>query len=99
MLFDPKNESSHLTARDGGTGDAFGLLGVTFDGRLSMAAAVEEIVASCRWESKQLLKMTGVLSHAEMRTHYKAQILSKIECKTAAVNHATDTTVAALDKF
>ena len=55
-------------------------------------------MASCRWKSKQLLKMTGVLSQADMMTHYKAQLLSKIEYKTAAVYHATDTVLAPLDR-
>ena len=87
-----------MISREGGTGDAFKLLGLTFDTALRMEATIHDLVTASRWKMKQLFRMHRMLSSTDLVTHYKSQILTKIAYATAGIYHASATALEPLDK-
>eukprot|EP00969_Alexandrium_andersonii_P091255 4029154-Alexandrium_andersonii.AAC.1 len=62
-----------------------------------MHDAVHSCVTECGWRLRTLMRTRRYYSVAELIQLYKAQILSFIEYRTAAVAHAADSTLAPLD--
>ena len=97
--FDPAKESMHVVAHQRGVGGDFKILGVVFDVCLKMDACVVELVRACGWKSRSLLRCKRFYPTGQMVNLYKSQILSYIEHRTAGIYHATDTTLAPLEKM
>ena len=97
VAFDASKESMHILSRTQAYGDPFVLLGVSFDCKLTMSDSVHELTKSCRWKLRAILRTQRFHTGAQLVTLYKAQILSYIEYRTAAIYHACDTSLQALD--
>ena len=98
VTFDSGKESAHVLDKDEPAGDNFRALGVLFDGKLTMAAAVKETVREAKWRLRVLEKSAKYFSVPQLVTKYKARVLSYIEYRTAAVYHATDSVLEPLNK-
>ena len=97
VTFDPSKESRHVLSRSEPFGDDFKLLGVIFDSRLDMDAAVRTLAGKMRWKVKMLLRSRKSFSTEDLVTQYKQQVLSFIEYRTGAIYHATATVLRQLD--
>ena len=97
VSFDPAKESMHVISHVDPSGDDFRILGVKFDCRLQMAAAVSELVVEARWKLRSLLRATRFFTTAEQVLHYKSRVLSYLEYRTPAVYHACRTVLDRLD--
>ena len=98
VVFDPAKESFHILHRMSPHGDSFKLLGIIFDTKLIMDAAVDHIVSQAGWRLRALLRTKRFHSIAEMMLLYKSHVLSKLEYGMAAFYHASETVLAALDR-
>ena len=99
MVFDPGKESIHvLDPRATSPGPTFEILGVEFDNRLSMQAAIEDLVHKGRWKVRALLQARGYYGVEQMVLLYKTHVLPFVEHRTAAIYHAVDTLLATLDR-
>jgi hypothetical protein len=98
VAFDPKKESKHILSLRDPVGGNFKLLGVDFDGLLSMADAVNDLVVEAGWKLRMLIRGRRFYTDADMVTLYKAHMLSYIEYRTAAVYHATQQILDRLDQ-
>ena len=78
-------------------GDSFKLLGIIFDGALSMEEAVAEVVAEAGWKLRTLLRTRRYYTDADLIVLYKAHLLSFLEYRTPAVFHATREVLNKLD--
>ena len=78
-------------------GDSVKLLGISFDCKLVMSTTVEELAKTCCWKLKAILRTSRFNIGVALVNLYKAQILSFIECRTAAVYHACDSALTLLD--
>ena len=99
MCFDPAKESKHILALNGGEGSNFRLLGVPFDHALSMRAAVEELVSEANLKIASMVRSGCYFTDAELVDLYKSQLVSYVEYRTAAIYHASDSTLAPLHNF
>ena len=97
MCFDPAKESKHIVGRARAFGENFVTLGVEFDCKLLMSAAVEGLVKECRWKLHRLLRTQQFYNSQQLIQLYKAQILSYVEYRTAAIYHACSSSLDALD--
>ena len=88
VCFDPAKESKHIVGRARAVGENFVILGVEFDCKLLMTAAVEGLVKECRWKLHRILRTQQFYNSQQLIQLYKAQILSYVEYRTAAIYHA-----------
>jgi hypothetical protein len=95
--FDSSKESTHILSLTEPLGDTFKLLGVTFDGALTMVDAVAEVVNAAGWKLKTLLRTRRFYTDAELILLYKSHLLSFIEYRTPAIYHARRDVLARLD--
>ena len=89
VVFDPSKESHHILSMSDPVGANFRLLGVAFDGGLTMVDAVGELVADASWKLRTLQRTRRYYTDAELILLYKSQLLSFIEYRTSAIYHAT----------
>jgi uncharacterized protein YjiS (DUF1127 family) len=99
VTFEASKESFHIVSKSEPFGKDFKLLGITFDTSLTMAAAVEEVIAAAGWKLKMLIRTRRFYTDAELITFYKSQLLSFIEYRTPAIYHAKRDSLAALDRL
>jgi hypothetical protein len=99
VTFEASKESFHIVSKSEPFGRDFKLLGITFDTSLTMAAAVEEVIAAAGWKLKMLIRTRRYYTDSELITLYKAQLLSFIEYRTPAIYHAKRDSLAALDRL
>ena len=97
VSFDKEKEGMYVLSRKRPHGPSFNLLGVSFDCKLVMSATVEDLAKTCRWKLKAILRTSRFNTGAGLIDMYKAQILSFIECRTAAIYHVCDSALALLD--
>ena len=97
VSFDKDKEGMYILSRRRPHGEDFKLLGIHFDCKLVMSATVEELAKSCRWKMKALLRTSRFNTGAALINLYKAQLLSYIEYRTAAIYHVCDSALALLD--
>ena len=97
VSFDASKESRHIMSLTQPAGDSFRLLGVTFDGGLTMNEAVGEVVSSASWKLRTLIRTRRYYSDAELVLLYKSNVLSYLEYRTAAVYHGTREVLVRLD--
>ena len=99
VMFDAAKESMHVLHRQEPMGDNFKILGVLFDTKLQMGAAVHEIVAKGAWKITTLLRSRRYHTMQEMMQLYKSHVLSYLESATPALYHASKTTLLPLDNL
>jgi len=98
VTFDAKKESQHILSRKRPYGSSFKLLGVQFDCKLLMIDTVFELVKDCRWKLNAVLRTKRFNNGLQLMTLYKAQLLSYIEYRTAAIYHACQHSLDALER-
>ena len=74
--FDPGKESCHVVSRSDPHGPDFRILGVMYDTKLLMHAAVQEVVFECAWKLISLLRSRRYHDVPRLMLRYKAQLLS-----------------------
>ena len=72
VVFDSAKESRHILSLTDSVGDSFKLLGIIFDGALSMEEAVAEVVAEAGWKLRTLLRTRRYYTDADLIVLYKA---------------------------
>ena len=97
VSFDSGKEGMYILSRKCPRGDAFKLLGVTFDCKLIMSDTVEKFAKTCQWKLKAILRTSRFNSGAALINLYKSQILSFIEYRTSAIYHACSSALSLLD--
>jgi hypothetical protein len=97
VTFDPAKENLLVLNRHKPHGGSFKLLGVDFDCKLSMSDAVYDLAKECKWKLKAVLRTRKFNTGGGLINLYKAQILSFIEYRTAAIYHACSTALSELD--
>jgi hypothetical protein len=98
VSFDRDKEGMFVLSRTRPHGTSFDMLGVHFDCKLVMSDTVEELAKTCRWKLKAILRTGRFNSGISLVNLYKAQLLSFIEYRTAAVYHACDSSLSLLDE-
>ena len=98
VLFDPAKESFHGIHRTRAFGEDFKILGVLFDGKLTMCSAAHEIATEAGWKVKSILRCRRFYSQRELMKLYKAQVLSFIESRTSAIHHAAPSVLDKIDR-
>ena len=98
VSFDKDKEGMFILSRTKPYGTSFDLLGIHFDCKLVMSSTVEDLAKTCRWKLKAILRTGRFNSGMSLVNLYKAQLLSFIEYRTAAVYHACDSSLALLDE-
>ena len=98
VSFDATKESKHILSRTQSYGAPFDLLGVRFDCKLLIPDTVSDLVKTCRWKLKSLLRTRRFNTGAQLVLLYKAQLLSFIEYRTPAIYHACCSALENLDR-
>jgi hypothetical protein len=98
VVFDPSKETKHILSLEDPSGDAFRLLGIVWDVRLTMSDAIAEVVMEANWKMQTILRTRRFYSDAELRGLFKAHLLSYLEYRTAAVYHARRDVLERLDR-
>ena len=98
VTFDPGKESMHILSRTDPLGEAFKILGVSFDVKLIMEEAVLKLAAEAGWRIRTILRAQRFHTVAELVHLYKSQVLSYLEYRTVAIYHSCDTHLAHLDR-
>ena len=62
-----------------------------------MSDTVFDLVKDCKWKLKAILRTRKINTSDGLISLYKAQVLSYIEYRTAAIYHACSTSLAALE--
>lgn len=98
VSFETTKESFHVLSHRSPEGEDFKLLGVRFDCRLAMEAAVRTLAGEAHWKLKTLIRSASYHTDAELVLLYKSKLLGYLEYRTAALYHATATALEPLDK-
>ena len=99
VLFDASKEGMHVLSTDDPTNGSFRILGIEFDGKLSMHCAIAEMVQAVKWKVVMVTRSRRYYNDAELVCMYKAHILSFVEYRTAAIFHATQTELETVDRI
>ena len=97
VSFDPAKESSHILSLTSSVGVNFKMLGIIFDGALSMEDAVAEVVTEAGWKLRTLIRTRRYYCDGDLIGLYKAHILSYLEYRTPAIYHGTRDVLVRLD--
>ena len=97
VTFDPAKESWHILSLTNAVGENFKTLGINFDGALTMADAVAEVVTEAGWKLRTLSRTRRYYCDADLIILYKSHVLSFLEYRTPAVYHATREVLQNLD--
>ena len=97
VAFDASKEGKRILSRRRPSGDAFQLLGVSFDCALIMDDAISDLVKRCRWKLRTLLRSQRHFDAGALVNLYKSRMLGFIEYRTAAIYHASDSLLQPLD--
>ena len=79
VMFDAGKEEYAVLSQSDPEGETFKLLGVEFDPKLNMEAAIHTCVSACSWKLKTVLRARRFFSDAELITVLKAHIISFVE--------------------
>ena len=96
VKFDAGKEHKLILNRRKPHGHCFVLLGVDFDTKLLMSDTVHKLANDCRWKVKAILRTRRFNTGVDLINLYKAQVLSLIEYRTAAIYHACETSLGEL---
>ena len=98
VQFDASKESMHILDRWEPESEGFSMLGVEFDGALTMENEVEDLANRCYWKLRTLLRAQRYFSMEQLMIQYKTHILPFLEHSTPALYHATDTLLSTVDR-
>ena len=98
VTFEAKKESKHVLSLAEPEGEDFKILGVVYDCRLTMQSTCEKLACDCEWKLKTLLRSRQFHNTVQLVRLYKAQLLSFVEYRTAAIYHATKEHLAVVDR-
>ena len=87
----------HVLSSSDPQGDAFKLLGVSFDCMLDMTDAIGSVVMDAGWKMKSLLRTRRFYCDAQLVLLYKSYRLSFLEYRTPAIYHARRDVLSRLD--
>jgi hypothetical protein len=96
--FDPSKESKHVLSFERPHNGRFKLLGIEFDGKLSMEDAIDELVVEAGWKLQMLIRSRRFYTDADLVGLYKTHLLSFLEYRTAAIYHARRALLERLDR-
>ena len=97
VVFDPAKASGHILSLTNAVGENFKTLGITFDGALTMADAVAEVVTAAGWKLRTLSRTRRYYCDADLIMLYKSHVLSFLEYRTPAIHHDTREVLQTLD--
>ena len=96
---DPAKESMHVLSSSEPQGDAFKLLGVSFDCMLDLTDAIGSVVMDAGWKMKSLLRTRRYYCDAQLVLLYKSHLLALLEYRTPAIYHARRGVLIRLDNI
>ena len=99
MVFDAAKEHKIVISTNDGHGDTFTVLGVDFDNKLTMGAAIHNCAVQASWKLRTIQRTRRFHVDSDMLVFFKAHILSFIEYRTAAFYHAATTHLSPLDRI
>ena len=99
MSFDPSKESKHVLHRRRPFGEAFRILGVLWDTKLTMLLQCQEVAQRAGWKLRTLLRTRRFFTTAELVRLYKSHVLPILEFPTPAVFHAASSVLNLLDRI
>ena len=79
-------------------GPSFKLLGLVFDSKLRMREGARKIAVEAGWRLQSILRPRRYFATPELLKLYKSLVLSFIESNTAGYYHASDLTLAVIDR-
>ena len=83
MCFDPGKEHIAILSTTEPVGEEFKILGVIFDNKLRMNAAIAACASDVSWRMRSMLRTRRFYNDAEMIVFFKSHILSVIEYRAA----------------
>ena len=98
VIFDGAKEEFAIIHRRHNHGDAFKLLGIWIDTKLTMDVAVDKVVKKISPKVTALLRTRRFHSQAALIAQYKSHILCHLDRCGGAVFHASDTVLLPLDR-
>lgn len=98
VTFDAAKEHCSIMSTTHPVGNSFTVLGVEFDLKLQMGAAVHACAVEASWRLKTILRTRRFFTHAEVMVHFKSHVLSFLEYRTPALYHAATTVLRPLDR-
>ena len=99
VVFDPTKEGHYILHRHRPQGEHFELLGVRFDCKLIMSETVHLLAKDCCWKLTAILRTGKFNTGADLVNSYKAQVLSVLEYRTAAIYHACSSALEELQRI
>ena len=96
--FDSNKESFSIISQSAPEGPSFKLLGVVFDTKLKMEEAVATLSNEMAWKLRNLLRTQRYFDTKSLVHLFKSRILGYVEYRTAAIYHATATSLDRLDR-
>ena len=91
VCFETKKETMHVISKSDPLGENFKILACTFDVKLNMDDEIENLVKIVSWKFRLLLRSKKYYDTTDLIIEYKARVLAYMECRTAAIYHATKT--------
>ena len=88
----------HVVSHFDPHGDAFKILGLRFDCRLTMADAARDLGHEMRWKVRSIMRSHKYQSTSSMVQLYKSKVLSYDGYRTSAMYHASSTALDFVDK-
>ncbi len=96
--FDPKKESVHVASHFCSEGKTFKILGLNFNCRLTMGAAITGLVSEMWWRVHSVLQSRRYQTTVGMMNVFKSKVLSYAEYRTSAIYHACVSSLEAIDR-
>ena len=99
VMFDASKESFSILSLRDPAGEAFKVLGITFDTALCMRDCAHECAVEAGWRQRTLLRTHRFYNDAELVNLFKAHVLSFVEYRTPALYHSCSTVLAQVDRI
>ena len=87
ISFDPSKESIHILSRTNPYGDAFTILGITFDCKLLMNQTIHDCVLACGWKLDSVLRCRRFFCDMDLVLFFKSHIVSFIKYRICGIFH------------
>ncbi len=97
VTFDASKESFHILSKQRPAGNAFTILGITFDCKLYMYQTIDDTVTACGWKLESILRTRRFFNDRELVVFFKSHILSFIAYRTPGIYHAAPSALRSLN--
>ena len=97
ISFDPGKESQHILCPRKPVGGSFKILGISFDTRLLMNLAIDDVTRHAKWKVVVLNRVRRFYMVSDMVRLWKSDVLSFIEYRTPAISHASQSMLSHID--